>query len=268
MRAPALLAGCETAPKERSETSQGDSVMQYLLPDQADKATMQDAEPAALRVPLRIGVSFVPPPELGASGATQAKRQQMLAQVVKAFENYPFVSELKPIPSTYLGARRGFADLNRVAGIFAVVFVELLSYDRAQSTEKTRDSFWYWTLVSACTVQCDRYDVHTRIEASVVDVKSRRLHLRAAGTSLKHGGAAMSNVAAATRAARGAGFQNALENLIPELQAALEAFRQRTRTGKEIGEQLQLPQGYGPGASRPARRGSAPQAIRLPAAAG
>lgn len=247
------FAGCETALKERDESRRGASVMRYLFPDEATAATLAAADVAALRVPLRIGVAFVPAAAGDPIALTEVQQAQMLARVVRAFERYPFVGDLKPIPTTYLKPGGGFADLERASALFGVDVVALLSYDQVQFTEKTRSSIWYWTLIGAYLVQGDQYDVHTLLEATVVDVKSRRLLFRGAGSSLQRGGATASNVAETTRAARAAGFEQATEQLIPQLQASLEAFRSRARAGAESGVQLQLPPGYDPAASRPTR---------------
>jgi rhombotail lipoprotein len=249
----ALLSGCETALQERDEKRQGASVMQYLFPGDDTGASMAPAELATLRVPLRIGVAFVPSDALRSIGATEAQQQQMLAQVVGAFERYPFVGELKPIPTTYLRSSGGLTDLERAATVFGVDVVALLSYDQVQFTEKTRSSVWYWTLIGAYLAQGDQYDIHTLIEATVIDVKSRRLLFRAAGTSVQKGGATASNVAETTRAARTSGFQAALDQMVPQLQASLEAFRAKARSGSQAGVKLDLPPGYDPAASRPGK---------------
>lgn len=247
------LAGCESGLKERSQQRHGASVMEYLYPGESTTAVVAPADLAQLRVPLRIGVTFVPSSALASAGATDAQQQQLLDGVVKAFERYPFVGELKIIPTQYLRAGGGFTDLQRAATVFDVDVVTLLSYDQVQFTEKTRASAWYWTLIGAYLVQGDQYDVHTMIEASVLDVKSRRLLFRAAGTSVTRGEATMSNVAEATRAARTTGFRQAVDQLIPQLQASLAAFREKARAGAAAGVDLKLPPGYDPSASRPTR---------------
>jgi rhombotail lipoprotein len=183
---------------------------------------------------------------------TDVQQEQLLGRVVRAFERYPFVGQMKPVPTSYLRAGGGFGDLERVAQLFGLDVLALLSYDQVQFTEKTRSSIWYWTLVGAYLAQGDQYDVHTLLEATVVDVRSRRLLFRAAGTSVMQGGATVSNVAETTRAARGAGFDRATEQLIVQLQGTLEAFRTRARAGAEGGVQLQLPPGYDPAATNPA----------------
>lgn len=251
--AAAALAGCEMGFKERDQQRHGASVMEYLYPGESTTATVAPADLTQLRVPLRIGVAFVPSGALASAGATDTQQQQLLAGVVKAFERYPFVGELKMIPSQYLRAAGGFPDLQRAATVFDVDVVALLSYDQVQFTEKNRASAWYWTLIGAYVVNGDQYDVHTLIEASVMDVKSRRLLFRAAGTSVAKGESTMSNIAEATRAARSAGFRQAVDQLIPNLQAALAVFREKARAGTAAGVDLKLPPGYDPSASRPAR---------------
>jgi rhombotail lipoprotein len=249
----ALLAGCETALQEKTQTRKGASVVQYLFPTDATAAALAPANLATLRVPLRIGVAFVPEASSAAIGATEVQQQQMLAQVVKAFERYPFVAELKPIPTSYLRTGGGFPDLEAAARLFDIDVVALLSYDQVQFTEKTGKSMWYWTLIGAYIAEGDQYDVHTMIEATVLDVKSRRLLMRAAGTHVQHGGATMATVAENTRAAREAGFQQALTQMIPHLHEALAAFREKARAGAASGVELKLPPGYDPAASRPSR---------------
>ena len=74
-----------------------------------------------------------------------------------------------------------------------------------------------------------QYDVNTLVDASVFDLKTRQLLFRAPGTSQIKGSSPLVKFGEASREARGEGYRQAIDALIPQLDAQLEAFRQRVK---------------------------------------
>jgi rhombotail lipoprotein len=68
----------------------------------------------------------------------------------------------------------------------------------------------------------------------VFDVASRKLLMRAPGTSQVKGSANLSNFSERSRAARTEGYNKAADQLIPALQTELTAFRERLKTNDKI----------------------------------
>jgi len=77
-----------------------------------------------------------------------------------------------------------------------------------------------------------QYDVSTLVDATVFDVKSRNMLFRAPGTSQIKGSSALVKLSEASREARTEGYQQAIDEMIPRLDAQLEAFRTRVKEQK------------------------------------
>jgi rhombotail lipoprotein len=100
----------------------------------------------------------------------------------------------------------------------------------------------YWTIVCAYLVNGDRYDVQTMLDAAVFDIKSRKLLFRAPGTSQVKGSASLNGFSEKARNARVDGYEKAVDQLIPQLQAELDGFRERIKN--DAGYQVENKAGY------------------------
>ena len=133
------------------------------------------------------------------------------------------------IPTQYLRAKGGFANLEQVARMFNVEVVALLSYDQVQFNDSNALSVLYWTIVGAYIFHGDQYDIQTMVDVAVFDVASRKLLFRAPGTSQIKGSASMAGFTEQARTARVEGYGKAVDELIPRLQAELDGFRERIK---------------------------------------
>ena len=238
-----VLGACASS---RPENKQGQraSVIDFLFPGKESSEQVQLATIAEIKVPFRVGVAFVPDIADPRFRVTEAERVELLDRVRKAFEKYPFVSVIEVIPSSYLERGGGFGNIDRVAKLLSLESVVLLSYDQMQFADASGWASLYWTGIGAYLVSGDRYDVLTSVEAAVFDVRSRKLLMRAGGTSQLKGSATMVGFSEAARKARSDGFRDALEKLILNLHAEVKAFRERAPGDQSI--RLDLPPGYDP----------------------
>jgi rhombotail lipoprotein len=101
----------------------------------------------------------------------------------------------------------------------------------------------------------NEYDIHPTLEATVFDVRTRKLLFRAPGTSVVKGSSTLVNFSDRSRQARAEGFDKALEELIPNVDAALQGFRKQAQDDPAI--RLSLPADYDPNTSRRAPRATA-----------
>lgn len=246
-----LVAGCASWKQEHKQR-QAASVIEFLYPSADSSQAVALASVAELKIPLRIGLAFVPDSSHPNFRITEAERVDLLDRVRQAFALYPFVSSIEVVPSSYLQPGGSFDNIDRVARMLSLDCVALMSYDQMQFADATGWAWLYWTGIGAYMVPADRYDVLTSIEAAVFDVRSRKLLMRAGGTSQVKGHAPMMGLPAKARDARGEGFRQALEKLIPNLHAEVQAFRERAPGDRAI--RLDLPPGYDPGALKPAAR--------------
>lgn len=220
------LSGCASwgAPRKYSHAS---SVVQYLFPANEQPPALTPGM-AVLRPPVRVGIAFVPG-KPGVGDLAEADRIALLEKVRAAFAGHEFVSAIEIIPAAYLRPGGGFANLDQAARMFNFDVVALMSYDQVQFNDASRLSLLYWTLIGAYLIEGDRYDIHTLLDLSVFDMKSRRLLLRAPGVSQVKGAGTAVTFSENSRNARVEGYQKAVDVLIPNLQKELDRFPERVK---------------------------------------
>lgn len=226
-----LLSGCASW-LPQGQQKQAASVVDYLYGNKAEQVAMKP-EVTTLKLPVRVGIAFVPSPSWGRHVA-EAEQLRLLAKIKEAFGQHGYIGAIEIIPNTYLRPGGGFANLEQTARMFNVEVVALLSYDQIQFNDSNALSVLYWTIIGAYLVHGDQYDIHTMLDATVFDVASRKLLFRAPGTSNVKGGAALATFTDRSRAARLEGFNKALDELIPSLQKELDGFRQRLKTDTTV----------------------------------
>lgn len=204
------------------------SVVDYLYPNAKEPPQMQ-AGITYLRPPIRVGIAFAPGTGW-VGGIPEADKLKLLERVKNAFSKQVFISSIEIIPSSYLQARGGFTNLEQVARMFNVEVVALLSYDQIQFNDTNALAVLYWTIVGAYIVHGDQYDIQTMIDASIFDVKSRKLLFRAPGLSQVKGSASMAGFSERSREARLEGYNKAVDDLIPKLQTELDGFKERIKS--------------------------------------
>lgn len=241
------LAGCAGMQKE-SRQRQVASMLAYLFPGSAEPPAPSDAV-AVIRVPFRIGVAFVPDNADPQFRLSEADRLNLAGKVRDAFAKYPFIRDIEAIPSVYLESGGGFANIDRIAALLRLDAIALVSYDQVQHADASAASLLYWTGIGAYIVPGDRYDVLTVVETAVFDIKSRRLLLRASGTSNVKGTATLIGFSGQSREARLKSFEEAVTQLIGNLHGEVKTFRERAPTDPKV--KLVLPPGYDPNAQRP-----------------
>jgi rhombotail lipoprotein len=229
------LTGCATWRDARQH--QSSSVVQFLYPDK-DQAVIQPSIPT-LRLPLRVGVAFVPPAEskYGYYGSDfslpEAKKTELLRQIATEFKSLPFVQDIQVVPTTYLRPGGSFENLDQLRAMLGVDVMVLLAYDQAQITNDTGWSLAYWTIVGAYVVPAQKNDTHTMMEAVVYDIASRRLLFRAPGISAITGHSTLVRTTTDLQADSALGFSEASKNLSTNLQAELESFKTRIKDAPE-----------------------------------
>jgi len=223
----AMISGCSSMMAQRGAKQAG-SIVDYLYPDAKEPPQMRSVV-TTLRPPVRVGIAFVPGGGWGA-GLPETERLKLLERVKAAFSGADYIGAIEVIPTTYLRAKGGFTNLDQVARMFNVEVVALLSYDQVRFNDSNALSVLYWTIIGAYIIHGDQYDVQTLVDASVFDVKSRKLLFRAPGTSQVKGSASMAGLSEQARAAQIEGYNNAVDQLIPRLQGELANFRERIKS--------------------------------------
>ena len=237
-----IVSGCGSmAMKESKQTA---SLVDYLYSGQPTAEKMQQASITELRIPLRIGIAFVPGTADPKFGISEVEQMRWSTQIKAVFQKHPYVGDLVVIPTAYLKSGGGFDNVHQLATLFNVDVIALLSYDQTQFSEPTGLSMMYWTGIGAYVVPGDQYDIHTLLEATVFDVRTRKLLFRAPGTSTVKGAATWVGFSDSSRKARSQGFDAAFEQLIPNIDSALQAFHRQAQNDPTI--KLSVPADYDP----------------------
>jgi rhombotail lipoprotein len=221
--------GC--APNCRSQAHNSSSLVTFLYPDGSTPPPNNTIP--ELRVPLRVGLAFLPSqPSYGAIPLEEAQKQQLLERIRQRFASRKFVSEIVVIPDYYLANGKGFGGLDGVQRLYNVELMALVSYDQVTHKDDTKLSLGYLTIVGAYVLPGTIHDTVTLVDLAVVDPATRSLVLRAGGTDSRHG---QTTLISADRAARNdsvAGFDAATNQMIDNFDTALIAFEADVHAGK------------------------------------
>jgi rhombotail lipoprotein len=219
-----MLAACASG----GATRRNASVVQYLYSKDVAPAT---ATPT-LRLPLTVGVAFVPDDVPGGAHAaplSETTRVEVLRRVAGRFRARSFVRRIEVIPTAYLTPRGGFDNLDRLRAMFGVDVVVLVSYDQVQSESDRKLAVTYLTVAGAFLVHGQKNETRTMVDAAVFDVASRRLLFRAPGVSSLQSGAAAVESDGVQRRDADRGMRQAVEDMMKQLEVALDEFTQRVK---------------------------------------
>lgn len=228
-----LLSGCADLgcmPNCNSHSRNSSSLVEFLYPH--GSAPPQQNVIPQLRIPLRVGLAFLPSNNFDATGGLDAAHQEaLLERIRQRFSSRKFVAEIVVIPDYYLQGHRGFEGLEGVQRLYGVDLMALVSYDQVVHTDENNWSLGYLTIVGAYVLKGSRHDVSTLVDLAVVDPVSHSLVLRAGGTSTSHGNTTLIDAARDTRSAAADGYNAATGEMIEHFDTALTKFESDVRSG-------------------------------------
>lgn len=226
----ASLGGILCAPHcDRQVRGASSSLVEYLYP----KGELPPAENSVptLRVPLRVGLGFLPATGPSAITPDAVQRAQVLDRIRERFKSRAFVAEIVTIPDYYLAGNRGFTGLESVQRLHDLDVMALVSYDQMAHVDENGWSLGYLTIVGAYVIKGTHHDVSTLVDLEVIDPASRSLVLRAGGVDTRARNTTAIDAERATRLASADGFGAATDQLIAHFDTALIDFEQRVRAG-------------------------------------
>lgn len=211
------------------KTEKSSSVVEFLYPQQSEPLITPGVP--VLRLPLRVGVAFVPAGagRNWAGDFTEAQKSNLLRRVAEEFKANPFIASIDVIPTTYLRAGGGFDNLDRVKALLGLDVVVLVAYDQVQFTDQNKLSLAYWTIVGAYVFHGNKNDTDTLLEAIVYDIPSRKLLFRAPGSNRMKATSTGIEVRDNLRKDSAESFERAADDLIVNLKTELAAFRERIK---------------------------------------
>ncbi|HLP24227.1 MAG TPA: rhombotarget lipoprotein [Acidobacteriota bacterium] len=229
-----LLSGCVGIWGNRSH-HEASSIVHFLYPNK-DTPFVQPQIPT-LRLPLRVGVAFVPSGLGDGRGGfrhvqanfTETQKTELLRKVAGQFRTLPFVQSIEIIPTTYLRPGGGFENLDQLRAMMGIDVIALIAYDQAQSSNENEASLAYWTIVGAYIVPAQRNSTHTMMEAVVYDISSRSLLFRAPGTSTIQNHSTLFRADYYLQEASAKGINDASAQMTANLAQELELFKVRAK---------------------------------------
>lgn len=249
----AALSGCATMSREHQSTS---SLVAFLYPAGQPKPLTEEV--VNLRLPVKVGIVFVPNGSAARQGTSQfagaysplsmADEVTLLDGVAGHFRKYPYIKTVEVIPDNYLESGGGFGNLDALAAMYDVDVIALVSYDQVQNTDEGALSLLYWTIVGAYTVPAEKDTTTTFVDTAVFDVRSRKLLFRAPGISRTTGHSTLVNNTEGLRNESREGFDTAFQQMTGDLDVALTSFRQKVKDQPET-YKLSYAQGYSGGGS-------------------
>lgn len=187
---------------------------------------------AYLRPPIRVGIAFVPE-GVSTGSLPDVEKTRLLERIRAAFSRYPFVGGIEVIPVPHLGPGGGFTNLQMVAGMFDVDVIALLSCDQVRFDDPDALPVVYWTITGTSVIRGAPHDTWTLVDASVLDVRSRKLLFHAPGAIHTAARTSMAGFSGLDPAARLEGCNRAVDKLVPRLHAELDIFRARMQAATQ-----------------------------------
>lgn len=238
------LSACTTGFGSDGRRGVSSSLVDYLYPEGQVPPQYEETVPH-LRLPLRVGLAFVPSQSSSAFSLPEAKKMQLLEQVRQRFSGLDYVRDITIIPDTYMRSAKGFEGVDQIARLYGLDIMALVSYDQVASSTETKSSVLYWTIVGAYFIKGNQNQVTTFVDTAVFDVNSRKMLLRAPGVSETKRSSTLVEVNQVNRATRDEDFELAMLDMSGNLAIELERFKQRVKQDKSV--QVSRRQGYGGG---------------------
>lgn len=218
------MMGGQQGPRQSHNSS---SLVEFLYPN--GRTPPAENQIPELRVPLRVGLAFLPTPD--GVGPTAAQRDELLERIRQRFADRKFVTQIVTIPDYYLRNSRGFEGLQGVQRLYSIDIMALVSYDQVTHTDENKWSLGYLTIVGAYVLKGNHHDVATLVDLAVVDPVTQSLILRAGGTDSRNRNTTLVDQERETRESNSASFASATTQMIDNFDLALTKFEADVRAG-------------------------------------
>jgi len=209
------------------------SLIDFIYPD-GEQPPVFDGIVPTLKIPLRVGLAFVPSQSAMNGGLAVATKTRLLEKVRVRFSEQDYIQHIQIISDTYLRGRKGFDALEQVSRMYSLDVIALVSYDQLAIAEDRSSSFLYWTIVGAYVVKGSQNDVRTFVETAIFDLKTRKLLLSAPGVNELVSTSTLIRVPEEMRKAREESFTIAMDDMTTNLETELARFKERIKQDKSV----------------------------------
>ena len=209
------------------------SLVDFIYPDGQQPPAFDGVVPT-LKIPLRVGLAFVPSQSGQGAGLAQATKALLLEKVRLRFSEQDYIQHIQIISDTYLRGRKGFDALEQVSRMYSLDVIALVSYDQLAIADDRSSSFLYWTIVGAYVVKGSQNDVRTFVETAIFDVNTRKLLLSAPGVNELVSNSTLIELPEEMRKAREKSFSLAMDDMTTNLETELVRFKKRIKEDKSV----------------------------------
>ncbi len=186
-----------------------------------------------------MGLAFLPSQHWRGSAFDESSKHQLLSKVKNSFGQYRFIDSISIIPRSYLKyygnkAGNGFDTLKQVANIHDVDIIALVSYDQLTRSQQNNASLLYRTIVGMYVIPGNENTIQTFVDTAVLDVRSRKLLMRAPGVSKLSKRSKAIGVDSVMTKKSLQGFDLAFDDMIKNLDVELIRFKDRVQQGTSV----------------------------------
>ena len=207
------------------------SLVDFLYPNEDSRATYKPEIPV-LKLPVTVGISFVPSKDWRANGIESQNEVELLERVKKSFLQYDYIDRIEVIPSTYLKGGEGFSALEQVGRLYDVDVMALVSYDQVTQTYENNAALLYWTIVGMYVIPGNENTIQTFVDTAVFDIKSKKMLFRAPGISKLEKRTTAIGIDETLNEKSLEGFNLAVTDMSLNLDAELARFKTRVKEEK------------------------------------
>jgi rhombotail lipoprotein len=228
------LGACSAWGTQGRETV-ASSLVSFLYPDGSLPVEAADAAIPRLRLPVRVGLAFVPSHATHGEPLSEALKNAALERVRTAFDGRPYIRDIQIIPDAYLRTgSKGFQTLDPLARLYGIDVIALVSYDQVAHIDDRKSALLYWTIAGAYAVKGTRNEAVTFVDTAVLDIASRRLLFRAPGADRMSTHSTLVEADRSMRALREQSFLRAMDGMSASLDVELARFRERIQTDGSV----------------------------------
>ncbi|WP_223788643.1 rhombotarget lipoprotein [Marinicella meishanensis] len=220
-----ILSSCSIFGPERVRHEKTTSLVNFLYPD---GNIPKDIRSPTLRLPLRVGLAYVPT-QGGGRAIDPRLKLELLNAIKQEFSSRHYIQDIQIIPQMYLSHRGSGDQLQQIKQLYQLDVMALVSYDQIVNRQDNLLSVTYLTIVGSYLFPGTQFDVSTLIDMALIDLDTKRLLFRAAGTQGSSGGGAEAYAANQYSKHQNRDFAAAMTMLSGNLNQALYLFEERLR---------------------------------------
>lgn len=234
------VSGCSIFGQQKVRHNKSTSLVEYLYPS---GHIPDNQEKPILNLPLRVGLAFIPE-QNQRNTISAASKLELLNEVKNTFSQLEYVASIEVIPETYLRNHSNANHFKQLGQLYQLDVMALVSYDQIINRKENILALTYLTIVGTYIFPGSHFDISTLLDLAVIDVNSKRLLLRAAGTHASKGTVAEAYTAHQYDQHQIRNFKNAMQEMTDNLVIEVAHFEQRLRENRPEDIKVKAKKGY------------------------